>query len=136
LLLVNATLAPPAGAAAFNVTAAGEDAPAAIEVEVTVTLLTEVAVLELPVPVELPLPPLPDPPVEVDVPLLDGAPENAPLEVLPLFDPMLQPIKFVTAKSIATAMPSERVRKLSLNPLAHIATSERPKAISRRAGIS
>jgi hypothetical protein len=68
--------------------------------------LTEVAVLELPVPVELPLPPLLDPPVEVDVPPLDGAPENAPPEVPPLFDPVPQPIKFVNAKSIATAMPS------------------------------
>jgi hypothetical protein len=109
---------PPAGAAASNVTVAEMDAPAAIDAEATVTALTEVAVtgvavLERAVPVELPLPPLPDP---------AGEPENVPLEGAP------HPIKVATAKSTATAMPSERVRNLSLNPLAYIAGSKTPKA--------
>ena len=102
------------GATAFNVTIAGEDVPAAIEVEVTVTALTEVAVLELP--------------VAAGVPLLDGEPENAPLETVP------QPMKFVTAKSMAAAIPSEHVPKLSLNPLAHIGSGETPKLLLKIRG--
>jgi hypothetical protein len=107
-------LAPPAGAAAFNVTVADDDAPAAIEVEATVTAVTAVALGEvLPVPLGLDVPlelvPLELPlPVERSFPLVvaplpdaAGDAENAPFGAAP------HPIKIVTEKRIAMAVASE-----------------------------
>ena len=102
LLLVSATVAPPAGAAAFNVTVAEDAAPAAIEFEGNVTALTELAapalsVFELP-----PLPLLESPPVG-GVPPPDGDPEN----VLPGVAP--QPISIINARSATAGIGSALV---------------------------
>jgi hypothetical protein len=138
LLLVNRTVAPPAGAAAFNVTVAEKDAPAVIDVEATVTALTAVAVievmlLELLVPVALAVPPLAE-----AAGVWAGEPEDAPLELVPdvaseleidLLELVPQPIKIAAARNIVVAVPSERVRDLSLNPLAYVVASKTPKAV-------
>jgi hypothetical protein len=127
LLLVNVTVAPPVGAAAFKVTVADEEVPAAIEFEGTFTAWTAVA---LGVAVPEPDDPVPEPddpeelPVEAEPPLPDtaGEAENPLLAAAP------QPIKIASARSIATAMPSEPVRNFSLDSLAYVAGRQFPKA--------
>jgi hypothetical protein len=121
LLLVNATTAPLAGAAAFNVTVAVTVDPAAMEVEGTVTAVTKLAVTVAVDTAELTAlaargwteASLVDPIVELDVSPCAGEPENE------LFDSVPQPAKTIKPKSIAIAR--NRPRNLVLNTCARTA---------------
>ena len=103
LLLVSFTCAPPAGAAAFNVTVAVVELPAATLGGFTVTLLTDVAVVVEPPPAE------PEP----------GVPENPLL----LLDNVPQPISVESTRTKLTVSPITRSCKPVRNRVLTLAKS-------------
>jgi len=107
LLLVSFTCAPPAGAAAFNVTVAVVELPAATLDGFTVSLLTDVAVVVEPPP-PVPVPAVPE----------AGVPEN-PL----LLDNVPQPISGESIRIKLTVGPIPRSCKLVLNRVLTLAKS-------------
>jgi hypothetical protein len=109
LLLVSLTCAPPAGAAAFNVTVAVAELPAVTLEGFTVILLTDVAVV-----VE------PSPPVPVPAVLEAGVPENPPLL---LWDNAPQPTSVESTRITLTVGPITCSRKPVLNRVLTLAKS-------------
>jgi hypothetical protein len=107
LLLVNVTVAPRAGAAAFNVTVADVELPAATLEGLTVTLLTDVAVVV-------------DPPLPVPVPPLLAVPPPG----LPVPDPVVpQPIRIESTRTKLTVSTITRSCKPILNFVLKLAES-------------